>query len=109
MSASKQGLPSPEQVQQAVALSYGSIQQLPRVVASGQAEAAQRILELAQQLNVPVHQDGKLAELLAELSVGSQINAETFHLVAEVICFLYFVDRSWRESHPFLSDIVDQA
>lgn len=106
MSSDKAEVSSPEQIKQAVALNYGSIQQLPKVVASGQGEAAQRILELAQQLDIPVHQDGKLAELLSDLSVGSQINAETFHLVAEVICFLYHVDKSWREQHSFLAGTI---
>ena len=61
----------------------------PQVVASGQGEVAERILELAREAGVHVSQDTGLLELLAQLPLGSEIPGELYQAVAEVLAFVY--------------------
>jgi flagellar biosynthesis protein len=61
----------------------------PRVVAQGRGEVAERILALAREHGVPVHQDGDLLELLATCDLGDEIPPELYPVVAELLHFLY--------------------
>lgn len=91
---------------QAVALQYSSAEDLPRVVASGAGELAEHILELARQHGIPVHENTSLAEILACLPSGSAIPPETFRVIAEIVCFLYYLDEEWRSEHGFLDTVL---
>ena len=61
----------------------------PRVVAQGRGEAADRILALAHEHQIPVREDGDLVELLAACELGQEIPEELFGVVAEILAFLY--------------------
>ncbi len=90
----------------AVALQYGDLDRLPAVVAGGCGEMAKRIIALAQEHGIPVTSNAPLAAMLSALKCGDEIPAESFALVAEVISFLYHVDKEWREEHGFLSEVM---
>ena len=78
----------------AVALRYHSKEDnAPRVVASGQGEIARRILELAQQHGIPIHEAPAVVEALAQLEVGTEIPAEFYQMVAEILAFIYSIDK----------------
>lgn len=105
--------PVPKQVrsleksrEQAVALQYSELDELPRVIASGQGEIARKILELALENNIPIYEDETLAKILSVLGPKSPISEESFRLVAEIISFLYHTDREWREKHEFLKSTM---
>lgn len=66
----------------------------PRVTASGRGSVAERIVQVAREAGVPVHEDPALAEVLSKLDPGEEIPPETYRAVAEVLAFLYRVDRS---------------
>jgi flagellar biosynthesis protein len=61
----------------------------PRLVASGDGHLADRILALAHEHGVPVHEDRVLVDLLARLDVGTQIPPELYRVVAEIVAFVY--------------------
>lgn len=90
----------------AVALSYESLEDLPRIVANGQGGLAERLIELARSRGIPVQEHDLLADLLSQASVGTTVSPETFRLVAEVVCFLYHTDRQWRAEHEFLAPAI---
>jgi flagellar biosynthesis protein len=74
----------------AVALHYDArAYAAPRVVAAGAGAVADNILRLAQEYNVPVHEDRDLVALLAQLDVGAIIPPELYAAVAEVLAFVY--------------------
>lgn len=74
----------------AVALRYRrETESAPMVVAGGFGLVAQRILELAAQSKVPVHEDAALAEALGKVGVDRPIPIELYEAVAEVISFVY--------------------
>jgi len=50
---------------------------------------AERIMELARQTGVPVHEDPELIEALAKLDVQQEIPAELYQVMAEVLTFIY--------------------
>jgi len=79
----------PRQV--AVALGYepGGARAAPEVLASGVGLLAERIVERARSLGIPVRQDADLAEVLGKVPVGSEIPAELYEAVAEVLVFIY--------------------
>lgn len=77
----------------AVALRYAWGDRAPQAVATGQGEFAQRIVDKALAHGVPVHADADLAALLAQVPVGTAIPPAAFLAVAQVLSFLYDVDR----------------
>lgn len=74
----------------AVALSYETGDQAPKILASGKGYVAEKIIEAAKEENVPVHKDEKLAGTLSKLEIGDYIPKELYAAVAEI---LVFVDR----------------
>ena len=89
--------PAAERRQQAIALQYTVGEGAPRVVASGAGEIAKRILELAQENHIPVHQNDSLVDILSKLDLGYEIPKETYRLVAEILAFLYRTDQDYRK------------
>ncbi|MBR6643728.1 MAG: EscU/YscU/HrcU family type III secretion system export apparatus switch protein [Lachnospiraceae bacterium] len=74
----------------AVALSYEEGDQAPKILATGKGYIAEKIIETAKEVNVPVHKDEKLAATLSKLEIGDYIPKELYGVVAEI---LVFVDR----------------
>jgi len=74
----------------AVALRYDAEKEAaPRVVAKGAGELAERIIRLAEENDVHVHQDPGLVALLAKLDVETEIPEELYRAVAQVLAFVY--------------------
>lgn len=78
---------------QAIALEYDPEDAAPRVIASGQGILADKIIEKAKEANVPVHQDGKLADTLSRLEIGDMIPPELYEVVAEILVFVDAMDK----------------
>lgn len=74
----------------AVALQYDG-KEAPRVTASGKGEIAERILALAEEHGIPLREDPDLVTLLAQLDLGTEIPANLYVAVAEVLAFAYAV------------------
>lgn len=66
----------------------------PRVSASGRGRVAERILEVARAAGIPIREDAALAEVLSRLDPGEEVPPETYRAVAEILAFLYRLDRS---------------
>jgi len=77
----------------AVAITYDQASgEAPKVVASGYGEIAKRILELAKEEGIHVHEDDNLAQLLARVPVGTEIPEQSYQLIAELLAFVYKAD-----------------
>lgn len=77
----------------AVALEYQPTDKAPKVIASGQGYLAEKILNVAEQENIPVHQDEKLAKSLREVEIGEYIPPELYQVVADVLIFVDAMDK----------------
>ncbi|MDE6568848.1 MAG: EscU/YscU/HrcU family type III secretion system export apparatus switch protein [Lachnospiraceae bacterium] len=83
-----------QQKKTAVALEYEpDTDRAPKVVAGGHGHVAERIIETAQEHDVPVHQDENLARSLAEIEIGEYIPPELYQVVAEVLLFVDSMDK----------------
>ena len=79
-----------EKKKTAVALEYDPGDQAPKIIASGKGVLADKIIEKAQENQVPIHKDERLANTLSKLEIGDFIPPELYEVVAQV---LMFVDR----------------
>ncbi len=77
----------------AVALSYETEAQAPKVIASGKGYLAERIIERAKEADVPLHKDEQLAHTLSKLQIGDVIPPQLYDVVAEILVFVDRMDR----------------
>ncbi|MEY3202026.1 MAG: hypothetical protein RIR70_1576 [Pseudomonadota bacterium] len=77
----------------AVALRYEAHAGAPRVLAKGQGFVAERLLERAEELGVPLRAEPELVELLLQLELNQVIPPTLYAAVAEVLAWAYDVDR----------------
>lgn len=77
----------------AIALSYDTNDDAPKVIASGKNYLADKIINKANEFNVPIHKDPKLAKSLSQLEIGSNIPVELYEVVAEVLIFVDTMDK----------------
>ena len=78
----------PEQPKRATALRYEG-RDAPKVVATGRALVAEKILEAAHAAGVPVREDPVLAEALQALELDTEIPPELYRAVAEALAWAY--------------------
>ena len=74
----------------AAAIRYDAEQHAaPRVVAKGAGLLAERIIEIARESGVYIHEDPDLAAVLSRLDVDTEIPEELYRAVAEILAFVY--------------------
>ena len=74
----------------AVSLKYDNqIQKSPVVTAKGKGLIAEKIIALAKKNNVPIKEDPDLVHLLSKVDLNKEIPASLYHLVAELLSFVY--------------------
>ena len=83
-----------EEPAQAVALSYDTQKDnAPKVLAKGRGVVAENILKAAKNSFVPVYQNKALTQMLMALELDSEIPPELYQAVAEVLSYVYRVDK----------------
>lgn len=65
----------------------------PVVLASGKGEIAKKIIELAEQYEVPFYKDSGLVDSLVELRLNEEIPIELYQAIAHVLAFVYAMDQ----------------
>lgn len=79
----------------AVALRYDhEATDAPRVVAKGAGYLAERILAIAEEHGVEIYRDADLVEVLSKLDIDREIPETLYKAVAEVLAFLYRLNRA---------------
>jgi flagellar biosynthesis protein len=87
-----------KEIKHAAALQYSpETDAAPKVVAVGKGQVAERIIEKAQESNVPLYQDSNLAKTLSSLCIGDEIPPEIYEVVAEILLFIGSVDESYGD------------
>lgn len=85
----------------AVALRYQYQEdKAPVIVAKGRGSIAEKILELAQKYGIPIHEDPELASALMKFDIGEFIPEELYPVVAEVLAFIYTMDKRAAKIFP---------
>ncbi|NCU16263.1 EscU/YscU/HrcU family type III secretion system export apparatus switch protein [Pallidibacillus pasinlerensis] len=89
-----------ENRKEAVALTYtGEDNAAPVIKAKGKGMVAEQIIQLANEHNVPIYEDKALVELLGQLDLNETIPEELYKAVAEVLAFIYRLDRKEQENN----------
>lgn len=80
----------------AVALKYDTAKDAaPRVVAKGRELMAEKIIAVARENKIPLYQDRNLAQVLEALELNSEIPPTLYRAVAEVLAFVYRLNRRY--------------
>ena len=74
----------------AVALRYDG-KRAPTVIAKGAGDIARQILAIAEDHDIPLHEDSKLVALLSRLDLGEEIPENLYRAIAQIIAFAYFI------------------
>lgn len=77
----------------AIALEYGEEDIAPKVIASGKGYLAEKIVSVADEHEIPIHKDEKLAKSLEKLEIGEYIPKELYQVVAEVLVYVDAMDK----------------
>ena len=78
----------------AIALRYKAQEELaPKIVAKGVGLLAERILQIARENKVHIHEDPDLVALLSKLEVNTPIPEELYRAVAEVLAVVYRLNK----------------
>lgn len=81
---------SDKPIKRAAAIRYDEAKDMaPRLVAKGRGHIAEKIVAVARENNVPLVKDQNLVNVLEALELESQIPAELYRAVAEVLVFVY--------------------
>ncbi|GED53031.1 MULTISPECIES: EscU/YscU/HrcU family type III secretion system export apparatus switch protein [Brevibacillus] len=87
-----------EKRKQAVALRYqAGVMEAPTVVAKGKGYVAENLLKAAKDSNIPIQEDPSLVEVLGKLDLNQQIPPELYQVVAEVLAFVYRLDKGGKK------------
>jgi flagellar biosynthesis protein len=86
-----------DRFRRAVALRYDPGKDgAPRVTAKGSRAIAERIIQLAKEEGVPLHEDSDLVAALMELDFQEQIPPQLYKAVAEILAFVYRLNKAHK-------------
>lgn len=80
-------------IKKAIALEYKKGASAPKVVATGKGAVAENIIKKAEENDIPIREDKRLANSLVQLDLGEEITQELYEAVAQVLAFIYDVDK----------------
>ena len=80
----------------AVALKYRSAaDRAPKVTARGMGKIAEKIIEIAKENHIYVHEDPDLIEILSTLDINEEIPPDLYVVVAELLAFVYSLNQNF--------------
>lgn len=83
-----------EPIKKAAALRYDQKRDsAPRLVAKGSGSVAEKILEIAKNHGIPIHEDKALIDVLSALDLYQEIPPELYKAVAEILVFVYSLNK----------------
>jgi flagellar biosynthesis protein len=105
----KRELTTPSERKTAVALRYDiDRDKAPLVLASGRGPVADEILRIAEENKIPLYEDPELAKLLSKLELDTEIPPELYTLVAEVLFFVYKLDRMAEKRERMIARLREE-
>lgn len=86
----------------AIALKYDvDKDKAPKITAIGKGSTAEMILKIAEDYQVPFYEDQSLTDLLSKLDINQEIPGQLYTLVAEVLAFVYQLDKLAKKRQRF--------
>ena len=90
----------------AVALQYNE-KTAPTVTAKGEGELAEKIIAIAKEHDILIHEDPELSNFLSHLELGEEIPRELYVVIAELIAFAYLLQGKFPEHWHNIHQRVD--
>lgn len=82
-----------KKLKKAVALKYrAQTDAAPRLAAKGRGGLADKIIAVAKEHGIPIHEDSDLVEILAGLEIDKEIPPDLYKVVAELLAFIYRIN-----------------
>ena len=79
----------------AVALKYrAGSDRAPKVAACGKGKIAEKIIEIAKEHHIYIHEDPDLIEILSTLDINEEIPPDLYVVIAELLAFLYSLNKT---------------
>ena len=89
----------PYKVKSAISLQYQKeINSAPKITAKGEGWVAEKIIEIAQERNIPIRKDKDLLNLLSEIDVGREVPESLYKVVAELLAWVYQLNKNYPDS-----------
>ncbi len=105
----KEEAPSQPSKRTAVAMRYDvEKDKAPVILASGRGVVADEILRVANDNEIPLYENPRLADILSKLELDTQIPPELYVLVAEVLFFIYKLDKMASKREKLFKKIKEQ-
>ena len=76
-------------MKKAAGLKYKQGDNAPKIIGLGKGHVAEKIIELAQEHNIPIVKEPLLAHELTKLDINLEIPPELYTAVAEILAFIY--------------------
>jgi len=90
----------PYKVKSAISLQYQKeINSAPKITARGEGWVAEKIIEIAQERNIPIRKDKDLLNLLSEIDVGREVPESLYKVVAELLAWVYQLNKNYPDSY----------
>ena len=90
----------PYKVKSAISLQYQKeINSAPKITARGEGWVAEKIIEIAQERNIPIRKDKDLLNLLSEIDVGREVPESLYKVVAELLAWVYQLNKNYPDSN----------
>ena len=87
-------------VKSAISLQYQKeINSAPKITARGEGWVAEKIIEIAQERNIPIRKDKDLLNLLSEIDLGREVPESLYKVVAELLAWVYQLNKNYPDSH----------
>jgi flagellar biosynthesis protein len=61
----------------------------PRVTAKGKGKIAEKIIKIAKEHDIYIHEDPDLIEVLSQLDINDEVPPDLYLVVAELLAFVY--------------------
>ena len=65
----------------------------PRVTAKGKGKIAEKIIKIAKEHDIYIHEDPDLIEVLSQLDLNDEIQPDLYLVVAELLAFVYSLNK----------------
>ena len=78
----------------AVALKYQpGTDRAPKVTARGKGKLAKKIIDIAKEHDIYIHEDPDLIEILSALDINEEIPPDLYVVIAELLAFVYSLNK----------------
>lgn len=90
-------------LKKAAALKYDprSNESAPQLVAKGTGNIAERIIQLAKENNISIHEDEALVEVLSKLDLMEEIPPKLYGVIAEILAFIYQAESKLKKNFNY--------